>query len=1627
MNPPSFHKGTIFTQRGNGAFDTALWALHATDGTIKWSAPYDSHSNRSYSPAVSDLGIFATSDYPGDLYGFDIQSGARKFKSSLYISAEGTTPAIYHDRIYSLVEGTFRSHHPETGGVQWSLDLALGYMALYRTMCIDSEFAYFVNHSALGPELVCIDLGARKVAWKVAGNFNGTPATNNGAVYVCHGGVVKAYHAASGAWIADYTAAHEASLTRTPVVSNDLLFVSSSTKTHIIDLQTRATLQIIYCGAEIAIANDVLYLSCTDNKVRAYGRAAPMNNVPAALAVQAGILEGSEAVLKLEGADEDGESLRFVIRTLPSQGTLYQTTDGLTKGPVINVAPAQVANAAGRVIYQPPTNAFGSGVGAFTFTAHDRVTSSTAATVTINVAPVNDPPLAINDTVGLRPGEPLLNFRPQTNDRDPDGDTLLVTGFTQGAKGLVSHSADGSLQYMPNVGFLSGRDSFTYTIRDHAEIPSTATVDIYVGDTLGRRWPTFGGSAAHTGHISIRLGTEIFAPRWQVNLGNAAKQLAIADGRVYATLGIPVAVTLDSSTGGELWRVEFPAGTTINPPTWYEGRVYIQNGNYSASRLFALRDLDGATEWDSPFLAQYESYLAPAADASGVFINGGTNGGIYGFDPDTGTELFHASLEQYDRWTPTICNDGLFSFVKGKLRNHHVTTGETLGATDLGWLHSGTSMNRTTAAADGRIFLINDSVTIPAGDQELVSVDLAAHAVAWKVKHRFTGTPAVAHQTVFAISGSTSNAIRAYDALTGQELGVYSLPGADTGLAVQPIITNDAIIASSAAKTYIFDLATRTLRQTIPFGGNLSLAGESLYIASSDGNIRAYSVPDPMNNPPSALAQAVSTGEDTPFAITLQGTDADNDTLHFVITTLPSLGTLHQTTDGITLDATITSVPALVLDAGARVIYRPPSDRHGLAMSTFQFAASDGKATSTPATATIDVLPVNDAPVARADTRMVTPGQILSPVRVLVNDFDVDGDPLRITSFTQPSLGNVAQNPDGTLRYHAPSAPAEGATSFTYTIADSSGVTAEAGVAVTIAPVVDGAWPTFGNGPDHTGYSTSALGRSGWAQRWSYAAMGSNSSLQPPASAGGKVFVTFKDGTGSRLVALNAGNGSPVWSRGFASAHSMNPPSHHAGRVYVQRGNHASDTQIFAVNAGTGDTVWTTPHSAQWESYMAPAVSNDGVFVNGGSYGGLYGFSGEHGSQMFFLGMYQTSNWTPALLGSELYAFVAGALSRHDPATGAVVWSKSLGWGGSGHTMDRTIALHDRRAFLINDSPSSNSYVDEDLVCIHLDTRATVWLVNGDFTGTPAVSSDTVFAISGNVVQARTASDGILVGAYATPAGTYLQGQPVVTDDLVIASSPGNTFIFGRYDRALLATLNRGGHPAVVDDALIISSPSTATVSAWAAQPAITFSPDGGAFDLPVQVVIGAADPDTKIHYTVDGSAPDFTSPWLTSGSTVRMDWTGAIRAISVKGSSVSRIHSASFTIADSDHDGLADWWEMERFGSLAASTGGHDSDGDGISNAAEFAAGTDPFSTEDRLDILADTAQISSEDELIIRWNSKTGRLYVVEVSDDLATWTAATTVLVGTGAQMEQHLPTLGNQKMYGRIRVLHALTPP
>jgi VCBS repeat-containing protein len=101
----------------------------------------------------------------------------------------------------------------------------------------------------------------------------------------------------------------------------------------------------------------------------------------------------------------------------------------------------------------------------------------------------------------------------------------------------------------------------------------------------------------------------------------------------------------------------------------------------------------------------------------------------------------------------------------------------------------------------------------------------------------------------------------------------------------------------------------------------------------------------------------------------------------------------------------------------------------------------------------------NNAPVANND-ELTTKAWVSKDINVVTNDTDVDGDNLSVSSFTQPSHGQVTKNPDGTLKYtpdendpallcDLPQCP-DAHDSFDYTVSDGNGGTDKGTVNVTV-------------------------------------------------------------------------------------------------------------------------------------------------------------------------------------------------------------------------------------------------------------------------------------------------------------------------------------------------------------------------------------------------------------------------------------------------------------------------------------------------------------------------------------------------------------------------------------------------
>ena len=202
--------------------------------------------------------------------------------------------------------------------------------------------------------------------------------------------------------------------------------------------------------------------------------AAPSSNTaPTAASSAVSTDEDVSLLVTLSGTDPEDCELTFTIVNLPANGSLSGVTDQLCTAGTPNSDGAQVT-------YTP--NADYDQTDTFTYKVNDGGTvDSNTATVTITVNPVNDPPVAGNDSYSTDEDVALNVVAPGVlfNDTDADGDLLTPMLVGGPANGVLSLNGNGSFTYTPAVNS-NGTDSFTYKVNDGSVDSNTATVTITV-------------------------------------------------------------------------------------------------------------------------------------------------------------------------------------------------------------------------------------------------------------------------------------------------------------------------------------------------------------------------------------------------------------------------------------------------------------------------------------------------------------------------------------------------------------------------------------------------------------------------------------------------------------------------------------------------------------------------------------------------------------------------------------------------------------------------------------------------------------------------------------------------------------------------------------------------------------------------------------------------------------------------------------------------------------------------------------------------------------------------------------------------------------------------------------------
>jgi VCBS repeat-containing protein len=176
-----------------------------------------------------------------------------------------------------------------------------------------------------------------------------------------------------------------------------------------------------------------------------------------------------EGVLQND-TDDDGDPLTAVKESDPSHGILT------------------MFNTDGSFVYEP--NPDFNGNDSFTYKAYDGYNYSDIATVTITINPVNDDPIAINDTA-ITSENTAVTIDVLDNDYDIDSDTLFLESFnatsaeggtiTRDDNGTSGDTSDDKLVFTPFLDFFSPPDdTFEYSISDGNGATDTGSVTITV-------------------------------------------------------------------------------------------------------------------------------------------------------------------------------------------------------------------------------------------------------------------------------------------------------------------------------------------------------------------------------------------------------------------------------------------------------------------------------------------------------------------------------------------------------------------------------------------------------------------------------------------------------------------------------------------------------------------------------------------------------------------------------------------------------------------------------------------------------------------------------------------------------------------------------------------------------------------------------------------------------------------------------------------------------------------------------------------------------------------------------------------------------------------------------------------
>ncbi|KKE83585.1 Ig-like domain-containing protein, partial [Pseudoalteromonas luteoviolacea] len=766
-----------------------------------------------------------------------------------------------------------------------------------------------------------------------------------------------------------------------------------------------------------------------------------LNDAPTADAQTVAGEEDTDIPITLSGSDVDSNTLTYAIATQPSQGTV-----------ILN---GNIATYRGNADYV--------GSDSFTFTTHDGALSSMPVTVSISLSNVNDAPVISGVPASSVNEDSAYHFVPTFNDVDGDIPTFSIVNKPTWAS---FDSTTGALTGTPvneNVGNYS---DIQITVSDGTLSAALAAFSIMVVNTNDA--PVISGTPANSVDEDALYS---FTP--------SALDID-GDSLIFAIENKPSWATFDTATG-EL------SGTPLDANVGTAENIQISVSDGQVSVPLSPFSITVANTNDAPQGSDYavtvnEGEALLVSKENGVLSNASDE------DMDSGDFLVAALIKQASHGSVTLNADGSFTYQNNG--SEETADSFTYQVVDSFGASSATHIVNIaiTPVADAPIALDDSAATL---EDQAVSLDLlsndtdAEHDI---VASSATVVTAPSHGEVSLVNGVATytphqdfNGTDSFTYIVSDQtvnnsaaatvtISVTAVNDQPQAADISMIMSEDSAAQSIAVRVYATDveegnpigdiaIVTRpTLGQVVVSQDNGTLiytpnanaqGSDTLTYTIADGN---GAVSDPatitfsigaVNDMPIAQGDQVSTEEDTAVILSVLANDSDIEDNGFNGANI----TLEDQGNGPGMyDKAQVSVLA---DGQLEII--PVTNAHGTLTFTYTLTDSEGM-TSEPATVTVVITPVNDAPVAASDVAQLEEEGSFA-VNVLGNDTDVDGtdelDASSLVIVSTPEKGTVTVDTLGRIVYTG-AQDQSGDDTFSYTVRDTSGAVSNVAV-VTMA------------------------------------------------------------------------------------------------------------------------------------------------------------------------------------------------------------------------------------------------------------------------------------------------------------------------------------------------------------------------------------------------------------------------------------------------------------------------------------------------------------------------------------------------------------------------------------------------